>query len=92
MSSSTLELPTFESLGLRKPMLQTISALGYESPSPIQLEAIPPLLEALDYLFLHEFREFSEFYYLHAKNQNFMNFAEKVIFVKILLFRPMLKL
>jgi len=50
MSSSTLELPTFESLGLRKPMLQTISALGYESPSPIQLEAIPPLLEGRDIL------------------------------------------
>jgi len=50
MSSSTLELPTFESLGLRKPMLQTISALGYESPSPIQMEAIPPLLEGRDIL------------------------------------------
>ena len=50
MSSSTPELPTFESLGLRKPMLQTISALGYESPSPIQLEAIPPLLEGRDIL------------------------------------------
>jgi ATP-dependent RNA helicase DeaD len=31
-------------------MLQTISALGYESPSPIQLEAIPPLLEGRDIL------------------------------------------
>ena len=50
MSTEITELPTFESLGLRKPMLQTISALGYESPSPIQLEAIPPLLEGRDIL------------------------------------------
>ena len=50
MSTEIPELPTFESLGLHKPMLQTISALGYESPSPIQLEAIPPLLEGRDIL------------------------------------------
>ncbi len=50
MSTEIPEIPTFESLGLRKPMLQTISALGYESPSPIQLEAIPPLLEGRDIL------------------------------------------
>jgi ATP-dependent RNA helicase DeaD len=50
MSTEIPEIPTFESLGLRKPMLQTVSALGYESPSPIQLEAIPPLLEGRDIL------------------------------------------
>jgi len=50
MSSELPELPTFESLGLCTPMLQTISNLGYESPSPIQCEAIPPLLEGRDIL------------------------------------------
>ena len=50
MSSDIKELPTFESLGLCTPLLQTINALGYESPTPIQTEAIPPLLEGRDIL------------------------------------------
>ena len=50
MSTEIPKLPTFDSLGLHKPLLQTISTLGYESPSPIQLEAIPPLLEGRDIL------------------------------------------
>ena len=50
MPAEIPSLPTFESLGLRDPFLQTVSALGYESPSPIQTEAIPPLLEGRDIL------------------------------------------
>jgi len=50
MSTETTETSTFESLGLQKPMLKAIAALGYESPSPIQLESIPPLLEGRDIL------------------------------------------
>ena len=49
MSTET-SIPTFESLGLSKKILSAISELGYESPSPIQLESIPPLLDGCDLL------------------------------------------
>src|SRR5688572_28729884 len=42
--------PTFERLGLRPELLAALSALGYEEPTPIQQEAIPPLVEGSDLL------------------------------------------
>ncbi len=42
--------PTFEDLGLRPELLAALSALGYEEPTPIQAEAIPPLTEGRDLL------------------------------------------
>jgi ATP-dependent RNA helicase DeaD len=41
---------TFEHLGLRPELLNALSALGYEEPTPIQQEAIPPLVEGRDLL------------------------------------------
>jgi ATP-dependent RNA helicase DeaD len=38
----------FGDLGLRPELLQALSVLGYEEPTPIQREAIPPLLEGRD--------------------------------------------
>ncbi len=43
-------LPTFAALGLGPALLETLAALGYEEPTPIQLEAIPPLLAGSDLL------------------------------------------
>jgi len=40
----------FASLGLDARLLSTITALGYEEPTPIQREAIPPLLDGRDLL------------------------------------------
>jgi ATP-dependent RNA helicase DeaD len=42
--------PTFDELGLRPELLQALSALGYEEPTPIQQEAIPPLVTGRDLL------------------------------------------
>jgi ATP-dependent RNA helicase DeaD len=42
--------PTFDELGLRPELLKALSALGYEEPTPIQQEAIPPLVEGRDLL------------------------------------------
>jgi ATP-dependent RNA helicase DeaD len=39
---------TFAELGLTENTLQALRDVGYESPSPIQEEAIPPLLEGRD--------------------------------------------
>src|SRR5471032_627972 len=39
---------TFAELGLSKSTLQALSDVGYESPSPIQEQAIPALLEGRD--------------------------------------------
>jgi ATP-dependent RNA helicase DeaD len=39
---------TFVDLGLEPDLLAAVHDVGYESPSPIQEEAIPPLLEGLD--------------------------------------------
>ncbi|MDP9390201.1 MAG: DEAD/DEAH box helicase [Actinomycetota bacterium] len=41
---------TFEDLGLRPELLGALAALGYEEPTPIQQEAIPPLVEGRDLL------------------------------------------
>ena len=41
---------TFADLGLRPELLRRSATLGYEEPTPIQREAIPPLLEGRDLL------------------------------------------
>ncbi len=41
-------MTTFAELGLSEPILQALSDVGYEQPSPIQAEAIPLLLEGRD--------------------------------------------
>lgn len=46
VESSPLE--GFETLGLSKPVLEALSEIGYEIPSPIQREIIPHVLEGRD--------------------------------------------
>lgn len=41
---------SFKSLGLSEPLLKAIAKKGYETPSPIQAKAIPPVLEGKDVL------------------------------------------
>ena len=41
---------TFDDLGLAKPLLRAVRAAGYEAPTPIQRDAIPPALEGRDVL------------------------------------------
>ena len=41
-------MTSFEQLGLAPDLLDAIRDVGYEEPSPIQEQAIPPLLEGLD--------------------------------------------
>ncbi len=40
----------FTDLGLSEPLVQAVADLGYETPTPIQQQAIPPLLEGRDLL------------------------------------------
>jgi ATP-dependent RNA helicase DeaD len=40
--------PTFKSLGLSVPLLETLAQLGYEAPTPIQARTIPALLAGRD--------------------------------------------
>jgi ATP-dependent RNA helicase DeaD len=40
----------FAALGLNRELVAAVAALGYEEPTPIQREAIPPLLEGRDVL------------------------------------------
>lgn len=47
---ATTEQPSFQSLGLPEPLLKAILDVGYETPSPIQAESIPHLLEGHDIL------------------------------------------
>ncbi len=42
--------PGFAALGLEAALLTTLETLGYEEPTPIQYEAIPPLLAGRDLL------------------------------------------
>ena len=41
-------MTSFADLGLSEPILAALRDVGYESPSPIQVQAIPPLLEGRD--------------------------------------------
>jgi ATP-dependent RNA helicase DeaD len=41
-------MPTFDDLDLDTRLLRVLSEIGYESPSPIQAETIPPLLAGRD--------------------------------------------
>jgi superfamily II DNA/RNA helicase len=41
---------TFADLGLRPELLRALSGPGYEEPTPIQREAVPPLLQGRDLL------------------------------------------
>ncbi len=41
---------SFQALGLPSELIQALEDVGYETPSPIQLGAIPPLLEGKDLL------------------------------------------
>jgi ATP-dependent RNA helicase DeaD len=41
-------MATFAELGLNEQILESLHEVGYESPSPIQEEAIPPLLQGQD--------------------------------------------
>src|SRR6184192_4310287 len=45
---STKALPGFASLGLDARLLAALTDLGYEEPTPIQKEAVPPLLAGRD--------------------------------------------
>jgi ATP-dependent RNA helicase DeaD len=44
------QAPSFRELGLSEPVLQALTAVGYESPSPIQAQTIPVLLGGADVL------------------------------------------
>jgi ATP-dependent RNA helicase DeaD len=47
---SVEEVMSFERFALAEPVLRAIRDVGYEQPSPIQAQAIPPLLEGRDLL------------------------------------------
>jgi ATP-dependent RNA helicase DeaD len=48
--NATEDTSGFADLGLRPELLRALSGLGYEEPTPIQREAIPPLVEGRDLL------------------------------------------
>ena len=50
MTTSPVDTPTFAELGLAADLVQAVSALGYEEPTPIQSAAIPVLLQGRDLL------------------------------------------
>jgi ATP-dependent RNA helicase DeaD len=48
MTDARDDMTTFADLGLRPELVNALSGLGYEEPTPVQREAIPPLLEGRD--------------------------------------------
>ena len=48
MTSTEFDLPTFADLPLRPELLAAVAELGYTQPSPVQAEAIAPLVEGRD--------------------------------------------
>ena len=50
MTSPSPSVPAFSDLSLRPELLEALAELGYEEPTPIQAEAVPPLLAGRDLL------------------------------------------
>lgn len=50
MSDTNTPVPSFRSLNLPAPLLTVLDEVGYETPTPIQAQAIPHLLKGLDLL------------------------------------------
>lgn len=50
MSTEAPVIESFDQLSLAEPVLKALRDVGYETPSPIQAQAIPPLLQGLDVL------------------------------------------
>ncbi|NNG12854.1 MAG: DEAD/DEAH box helicase, partial [Halobacteria archaeon] len=50
MSDTRSSAPSFSDLKLPTSLLTVLDEVGYETPTPIQAQAIPPLLEGLDLL------------------------------------------
>ncbi|MFI3188545.1 ATP-dependent RNA helicase [Crenothrix sp. D3] len=50
MSNDVSPLPTFRDLALIEPLLKALNDVGYETPSPIQAQVIPFMLEGKDVL------------------------------------------
>jgi ATP-dependent RNA helicase DeaD len=50
MPNSKSTIPDFRSLKLAAPLLKALDEVGYETPTPIQAEAIPHLMQGLDLL------------------------------------------
>ena len=50
MSDSTPDIARFSDLGLPASVMKAVDDVGYETPSPIQAQAIPHLLKGLDIL------------------------------------------
>ena len=50
MSDPKASVPPFSELGLIQPLVDALKEVGYETPSPIQAETIPLLLEGKDVL------------------------------------------
>mgnify|MGYP001191669815 FL=1 len=48
--TTTATDPGFSDLGLPAPLLKALNDVGYETPSPIQAQTIPPLLQGKDVL------------------------------------------
>ena len=40
--------PSFDELGLRPELLRAVADAGYTTPTPIQVQAIPTILQGLD--------------------------------------------
>jgi ATP-dependent RNA helicase RhlE len=45
-----LNTTTFDSLGIGAPLCRALAEIGYQTPTPIQAQAIPELLEGRDLL------------------------------------------
>ncbi len=50
MSDSVSPLPSFHDLALAEPVLKALETVGYETPSPIQAQIIPHILQGRDVL------------------------------------------
>ncbi|BDI60895.1 DEAD/DEAH box helicase [Qipengyuania nanhaisediminis] len=48
--TQSIDTIRFEDLGLSQPVLQALDLKGYDTPTPIQQQAIPPVLEGRDLL------------------------------------------
>ena len=72
MSNDVSTLTTFRELALIDPVLKALDDVGYETPSPIQAQVIPFMLQGKDVL---RFRDRA--FYKYFENPAYLNMIEK---------------
>jgi ATP-dependent RNA helicase SrmB len=88
MQNSPNATPSFSEFGLDNRLLSAIKKIGYETPTPVQLQAIPPTIEQRDLLVSAETGSGKTAAYLLPTLQRLLNLSAKPMGIQALILCP----